>query len=70
MHQAYYENGVLTWLGGRQPIGPARLLLTVKEDGVVGPIRRLPSPRVAGKGRTLGDLIQPIAEEKDWGDKN
>ena len=69
-YQAYYENGVLTWLGGRQPEGPARLVVTVEEVGAEGPLRRQPSPRVAGKGQTLGDLIQPIVEDQDWGDKN
>jgi hypothetical protein len=28
--------------------------------------RRRPSPRIAGKGRILGDLIRPVIEADDW----
>lgn len=28
--------------------------------------RRLPPASIAGKGRTLGDLVAPLADESDW----
>jgi hypothetical protein len=28
--------------------------------------RRRPSPRIAGKGRILGDMICPVTEADDW----
>lgn len=28
--------------------------------------RRRPHPELAGKGRTLGDLVSPIVEDPDW----
>jgi hypothetical protein len=28
--------------------------------------RRRPDPEIAGKGRTLGDLVSPIVSEEDW----
>jgi hypothetical protein len=28
--------------------------------------KRNPHPDIAGKGRTLGDLLAPIVEEADW----
>lgn len=30
------------------------------------PKRRKPHPEIAGKGRTLGDLIGPLVTENDW----
>ncbi|HRX60676.1 MAG TPA: hypothetical protein P5260_05575 [Candidatus Competibacter sp.] len=30
------------------------------------PKRRKPHPEIAGKGRTLDDLIGPLATENDW----
>ncbi len=28
--------------------------------------RRSPSKVIAGKGRTLGDLVSPLVDEEDW----
>jgi len=28
--------------------------------------RRTPHPRIAGKGRTIGDLVAPVVDESDW----
>jgi len=28
--------------------------------------RRRPHPAIAGKGRTLGDLVNPIVDDADW----
>jgi hypothetical protein len=28
--------------------------------------RRTTSTRIAGKGRTLGDIVSPIVDEQDW----
>jgi hypothetical protein len=30
------------------------------------PQRRRPHPDITGKGRTLGDLVSPIVDDKDW----
>lgn len=29
-------------------------------------IRRQPHPAIAGKGRLIGDLVQPVVDEGDW----
>ena len=42
------------------------IALTVDEVPPVVSARRQPSPAIAGKGKTLGDLIGPIVEEEDW----
>lgn len=28
--------------------------------------RRRPHPAIAGKGKTIGDLISPLVDESDW----
>lgn len=30
------------------------------------PRRRFPPTSIAGKGRTLGDIVSPIVDEEDW----
>jgi hypothetical protein len=42
------------------------IALTVDEDSVAAPAIRRPQPALAGKGRTLGDLISPIVDPEDW----
>ena len=32
--------------------------------------RRVPSARIAGKGKIMGDIISPIVEEDDWEAQN
>ena len=31
-----------------------------------GGVRRTPPASIAGKGRTLGDLVGPLVDETDW----
>ena len=42
------------------------IALTVDEDEPELPKRRRPPPDIAGKGRTLGNLVSPVADEADW----
>jgi hypothetical protein len=42
------------------------IALTVDEDEPALSKRRRPHPAIAGKGRTLGDLVSPIVDDADW----
>lgn len=42
------------------------IALTVDDDIPKQVRRRRPHPDIAGKGRTVGDLIAPIVDEADW----
>lgn len=44
------------------------IALTIDEDPPAAGHRRQPSPMIAGKGRTLGDLVSPIVGSADWAD--
>jgi hypothetical protein len=42
------------------------IAFTVDEAQPSPPKRRRPHPEIAGKGQTLGDLINPIVDDADW----
>jgi hypothetical protein len=42
------------------------IALTVDEDETTPSKRRCPHPEIAGKGRTLGNLVSPIVDDADW----
>lgn len=45
----------------------SRLREKAGDEGVAAPpARRRPSPMIAGKGRTLGDIVGPIVDPSDW----
>lgn len=46
------------------PTGPS-LRSPPRGEGLYAP-RRQPHPDIAGKGKTLGDLVAPIVDEADW----
>ena len=42
------------------------IVLTVDDQAPAPAKKRTPHPAIAGKGRTLGDLIAPVVDEADW----
>jgi hypothetical protein len=42
------------------------IALTVDEEPVTARPIRTPHPDLAGKGKTIGDLISPIVDPEDW----
>lgn len=44
------------------------IALTMDEPPIEVAPRRVPSPAIAGKGKTLGDLLAPIVDAEDWSD--
>ncbi len=69
-YEAVYEDGQVKWLGESPPINSARIIVTVLEESSAAVHlqgkRRLPPASIAGKGKTLGDIVSPIVEEGDW----
>jgi len=44
-----------------------RVIILEKENATTtNKPRRTPHPAIAGKGKTIGDLIAPIVDERDW----
>jgi hypothetical protein len=64
-YEALYENGQITWLRGEPPLKSARIMVSILED-VPPQKRRQPSPLIAGKGKTSGDLVSSFLDVQDW----
>ena len=66
-YEAIYENGQITWLASKPPLKSARIMISILEEIPPQPQkRRHPSPLIAGKGKTLGDLVNPLVNDLDW----
>jgi hypothetical protein len=65
-YEATYENGQVMWLSEQPEVSSARIIVTVLAE-IEPPLkRRHPSKLIAGKGKTLGDIVSPIVDEEDW----
>ena len=66
-YEALYENGQIKWLTEKPPLNSARIMISIIEEITTQPQkRRQPSPLIAGKGKTLGDLVNSLVNEQDW----
>lgn len=65
-YEAIYENGQVKWLEDIPKVTSARVIITILEESDKSFSRRKPPVSVAGKGKTLGDIISPIVDEDDW----
>ncbi|MGK7929772.1 MAG: hypothetical protein AB4290_31770 [Spirulina sp.] len=66
-YEALYENGQIKWLTEKPPLSSARIAITILEEIPAKPQKcRQPSPLIAGKGKTVGDVVNLIANEQDW----
>ena len=69
-YQALYDHGHLTWLTDKPSVEEARVLVTLLpvEEAPALKVKHRPSPRIAGQGKILGDIIAPAAPIDDWKD--
>lgn len=66
-YEALYENGKIKWLTEKPPFKSARITISIiEESSTLTQKRRHPSPLIAGKGKTLGDLVNPLVDDQDW----
>lgn len=65
-YEATLDHGRLEWIAEQPEVVRARIIVTILEEN--GPVirRRKPPASIAGKGKTLGDIIKPIIDEEDW----
>ena len=64
--EAIIENGKIQWLTDEPKVSKARVIVTIISDTVPPALRRTPSASIAGKGKTLGNLVSSLLEEQDW----
>ncbi len=65
-YEAIFENGQIKWLTDEPKVSSARVIVTILSDTTPPTKRRTPPASIAGKGRTLGDLVSSVIEEQDW----
>lgn len=66
-YEVAIEGDLITWLGEKPNLQTTRAIIVIAEENTITPIkRRSPSKAIAGKGRTLGDIVSPIVDEEDW----
>ena len=65
-YEAKIEDGQIKWLTDEPKPSSARVIVTVVEDTTPDIKRRVPPVSIAGKGKTIGDLVNPIVSEQDW----
>jgi hypothetical protein len=59
-YEAIYENDQITWVSEKPQVNTARVIVTILEETFPSTKRRTPPISIAGKGKTLGDIISPI----------
>ena len=67
-YEAIYNDGQIQWLTDCPKIKTAKVLVTVLEETTskTSIKRRVAPASIAGKGKTLGDIVSPIVDEDDW----
>ena len=67
-YEAIYDHGQLKWLGDKPPVEEARVIVTMLPplESALPKTRRLPSLRIAGKGKIIGDIVAPVIPASDW----
>jgi hypothetical protein len=65
-YEAIYENGQVKWVSEQPQVNTARVIVTFIEETLPSKKRRTPPASIAGKGKTLGDIVSPIVNEEEW----
>lgn len=73
-YEVMIKDGQVMWLDEKPDIKLGRAFITIFEEEPVmntdetpKPIRRrFPVPSLAGKAKTLGDIVSPMVDEADW----
>ncbi|MBD2502921.1 hypothetical protein [Anabaena azotica] len=61
-YEAIYENGKIKWISEQPQVNTARVIVTFIEE-IPSKKRRTAPASIAGKGKTLGDIVSPIINE-------
>jgi hypothetical protein len=64
-YEAIVENGQVKWLTEQPDIKYAQAIITILEETTLPAKRRTPAASIAGKGKTLGNIVSPIIPELD-----
>ena len=65
-YEVTIENGRINWMTEQPQATSVRAIITILEESSSSVSRRIPPVSIAGKGKTIGDLVSPIVDESDW----
>ena len=65
-YEVIIENNQIQWLSEQPETTSNRAIVTILEGSIPTVPRRTPPISIAGKGKTIGDLISPIVDESEW----
>ncbi len=67
-YEAIFDHGNLRWLGDKPDVETARIIVTLLSAEEISPpkFKRTPSARIAGQGKILGNLLEPVIPASDW----
>lgn len=66
-YEAIYDHGKLKWISDKPAVEEARIIVTLlSSEPSQSVVQRQASPRIAGKGRILDDIVQPAISPADW----
>jgi hypothetical protein len=64
-YEAMLNHGQVQWLYEQPNIESARIIVTIMEE-FKPRTKRQPPVSIAGKAKTISDIISPMTDEKDW----
>ena len=68
-YEAICDHGQVKWLGDQPAEEEMRVIVTVlpkQSDSLTVQMTHEPSSRIAGKGKVLGDIVEPVSLASDW----
>jgi len=61
-YEAIYENGQIKWASEQPEVNATRVIVTIIEETAPSQKRCTAPASIAGKGKTLGDIVSPIVD--------
>ena len=68
-YEAIYDHGQIEWVDQPPPLEKAHVIITVlpaANETDMAVVHRRPSPKNAGKGMIVGDIMSPVVPAEDW----
>ncbi|OYY74136.1 MAG: hypothetical protein B7Y40_06110 [Gammaproteobacteria bacterium 28-57-27] len=67
-YEAIFDQGTIRWLGDKPQVETARVIVTMLApmDSTQPKTRHKASARIAGQGKIIGDLLEPVIPASDW----
>lgn len=67
-YEAIYDHGQIRWLADKPTVDNVHVIVTMLSPQAHAGTEhtRVPSARIAGKGRILGEIVAPAVPDDEW----